>query len=183
MSAQGCDITKGIKGASCKNSVAGLKALYIANYDDYDFEVTESLDGGDVIDEFPITLTEVFHFPLKNTGNDFQEESESSRDNGTTVWNQTLNFIINRPEAAKQFQIKNLVWGRPIIFVEDNSGEIFIMGREYGTEVNATTMIEGELAGARNYQMVAEAMEREPILYLSEDGKTALKALVSEEMV
>lgn len=178
-----CDISKGIGSLPCKNNVAGLRNLYIANYEDYDFELTGDDDLGMIIDDLPSALTEVFKYPLKNTGNTFTEESESSRDNGTTVWNQTLEFIINNPDAAKQFQIKNLVWGRPLIFVEDNSGDIFLMGMENGTEVQVSTVIEGEMSGAKNYQLEAVGQEREPIAYLSEDAVTALKVMVSEDNI
>lgn len=173
-----CDITKGLKGSDCLNNIAGLRALYIANYDEYEFVLSGDDTDGEVIATLPVELTEVFKFPLWNDGNDFTEESESNRQNSTAVWNQTLNFVIDGPNAVKQFQIKNLVWGRPLIFVEDNQGQIFLMGKEFGAEVDATTTIEGEKTGAKNYQMVAIAQEREPIAYLDESAITALKALV-----
>ena len=38
-----CDISKGKNQLQCKDAISGLKAIYIANYDDYDF-ITQSND-------------------------------------------------------------------------------------------------------------------------------------------
>lgn len=154
----GCDITRGLKPTICNNSVAGLKAIYIANYDEYSFQVS-GVTASETITTLPNDLTEVFRFPLKNSGNTFSEESETNVNNSTTIFTQVLNFIIGQITAQKQFQVKMLAWGRPIIFVETNNGDIFVMGREYGCDVKVTTSIEGELNGANQYVLEATATE------------------------
>lgn len=174
-----CDITKGLLDLDCKNAVAGLRAIYVANYAEHDWEISGS--EAEEISTLPVTLTEVFRYVLKNTGNTFVEDIESSRDNGTTVFNQTLNFVINKIGAKKHFQVKNLAWGRPIIFVETNMGDVFVMGRENGNEVSGGANIEGELTGANNYALVAEAVERDPIAFLTSTAIEDLKGIVSEE--
>ena len=173
----GCDITRGLSATICNNSVAGLKNLYIANYDEYGLEVdgTESEE----ITTLPVLLDEVFKFPLKNTGNTFQEDSETNMDNGTTIFTQVLNFVINKISGQKQFQVKLLAWGRPIIFVETNAGEVFVMGKENGADVKVSTTVAGEMSGANQYVLEATAIEREPIAFLSSTAITALKALVT----
>lgn len=173
----GCDLTRGLSATLCKNSVAGLKAVYIANYDEYGLEATGV--ETEEIDSLPATLEEVFRFPLKNTGNTFNEVSESNMDNGTTIFTQTLNFVMNKISGQKQFQVKMLAWGRPIIFVETNAGDIFVMARENGAEVRVTTNIEGEMSGANQYVLEAIGIEREPIAFLSSAAVTSLKAIVS----
>jgi hypothetical protein len=176
----GCDITRNINSLGCKNNVAGLKAVYVANYDEYDFD-TSAVDEatGQVLSALPAELTEVLKYPLKNTGNTFGEEIVSSRDNGTTVFNQTLNFVLTKIDAVKQFQIKNLAWGRPLIFVETNGGDIFLMGMENGNEVTGNTTVEGTMEGVNTYQLVATAQERETIYFLDDAAIIELKALVA----
>lgn len=171
-----CDVTKGLLDLDCKNAVAGLKAIYVANYKDYNFTMSSSEEES--ITGLPNDLTEVFKYVLKNTGNTFTEEIESSRDNGTTVFNQELNFVINKIGAAKQFQIKKLAWGRPVIFVETNMGDIFVMGRNNGSEVTGSSNVEGELQGANNYALVANATERDTIAFLDSTAKEDLLELV-----
>ena len=137
-----CDITKGKGLLACKDAVSGIKAIYIANYDNYNF-VTSSTDAGHLLTDLG-DLDVVYKYELKNSGNTFTQDITSSRDNGTTFFNQTLNFVLTKLSSEMEFQIKMLAWGRPIIFVEANSGDIFLMGKEHGCEISGNSQISGE---------------------------------------
>lgn len=181
-----CDVSSGITEIACKNGVSGLKNLFLINYsDDYDFSVTSDDIDGHVITDMGVTasVTESFKIPLKNTGNTYEEPIESSRDNSVTVFNQTLNFIIGSISPEKHFLIKRLSWGRPLIVVENNSGEYFLIGKERGCEISGAVAVEGELNSFNGYRMVAEAQEREPAYFLTESAVTQLLATVSANNV
>lgn len=180
-----CDITKGLAELSCKNTVAGLKAIYMIPYGEYDFDKTSDDVVGHVVADLGNVeaVTEAFRFPLKNTGNTFSEPTESSRDNGTTVFQPTLNFIVTKINAQMQYQMKLLSWGRPIIVMETNAGDFLMLGSENGMEVVPTTNVEGELTGANNYSFEATGEEREPSYFLTEAAITALKAVVSTDNI
>lgn len=173
-----CDISKGKAGLACKNGISGLKAIYMANYDDYEF-VTSSTTAGHLLTDLG-TLTEVFKYELKNTGNTFNQDITSSRDNGTTFYNQVINFILTKLSAEMEFQVKMMAWGRPQIFVEMNSGQIFLMGKEHGVEVAGTAGVGGTMDSLNGYTLTGTAMEKDPIFYLDPATVTALKALISE---
>lgn len=173
-----CEVTKGLLDQPCKDAVAGLRALYVLNYGEYDWPLETGSEEITALDE---NITEVFKYVLKNEGNIFEETIETNRSNGTTVFQQELNFVINKIGGAKQFQVKALAWGFPIIFVETNMGDIFVIGRENGCDVSGATRLEGELQGANNYALVANAVERYPIAFLSNAAVAELKTLVSEE--
>jgi len=176
-----CDISRGKNVIECKNGISGLKAIYLANYDDYGY-VTESNASGHTLSDLS-GLTEVFKYELKNSGNVFSQEGTSSRDNGTTFFTQNLTFILTKLTKEMEFQVKMMAWGRPQIFVESNAGDIFLMGIEHGCEVSTVSAIGGTMDSLNGYTMTAVGMEREPIFYLTSGAVTALKALVSPDNI
>jgi hypothetical protein len=176
-----CDITKGKNALQCKDAVSGLKAIYVANYDDYGF-VTSSTEAGHLLTDLG-SLTEVFKFELKNSGNTFNQDITSSRDNGTTFFNQTLSFVLTKLSSEMEFQIKMLAWGRPQIFVEANSGDFFLVGKEHGCEISGNSQIQGTMDSLNGYSLSAVGMEKDPIFYLNGTASTALLALVSTDNI
>lgn len=176
-----CDISRGKNVIECKNGVSGLKAIYLANYDDYGY-VTESNVSGHTLSDLS-GLTEVFKYELKNSGNVFSQDGTSSRDNGTTFFTQNLTFILTKLTKEMEFQVKMMAWARPQIFVESNAGDIFLMGIEHGCEVSTNSAIGGTMDSLNGYTMTAVGMEKEPIFYLTSGAITALKALVSAQNI
>ena len=113
-----CDISRGKNVIECKNGVSGLKAIYLANYDDYGF-VTVSNASGHTLTDLG-ALDTVYKYELKNSGNVFSQDGTSSRDNGTTLFTQNLTYILTKLTKTMEFQVKMMAWGRPQIFVETN---------------------------------------------------------------
>lgn len=176
-----CDITKGQLGLACKNTVSGIKAIYIANYDEYNY-LTSSTSAGHILTDLG-DLTEVFKFDLKNSGNTFNQEINSNRDNGTTLFNQVMTFVLTKLNKEMEFQVKLMAWGRPQIFVEMNSGQVFLMGIENGCEITGNGAVGGTLDSLNGYTLTATATEPAPIYYLEAATITALKVLISTENI
>lgn len=176
-----CDITKGKGLLACKDAVSGLKAIYIANFDDYTF-TTSSTDAGHLLTDIG-DLDVVYKYELKNSGNTFTQDITSSRDNGTTFFNQTLNFVLTKLSAEMEFQIKMLAWGRPQIFVEANSGQFFLMGKEHGCEISGNSQIQGTMDSLNGYTLTAVGMEKDPIWYLTGSASAAMVQLTSTQSV
>jgi len=78
-----------------------------------------------------------------------------------------------------EFQIKQMAYGRPQVFVEANSGDWFLMGKELGCEINGATVVGGTLDAFQGYNLVANGNEREPVYYLDAATVTALKATIA----
>lgn len=173
-----CSITSGFSGADCLDAVAGFKAAYMVDYSDYDFTTTEDDIDGIVLSSIPSTSFTVYKFDLKNTGNSFNEVSSGDRNTGTTVFNATVNLVFTKVDPVKMFQIRNMVWGRPIVFLETNGGDIIAVGLERGVEFVNTTDIAGEMDGNNQFQIEGTAQEAEPSRFLDSATVTALKAAV-----
>ena len=172
----GCDISKG-KNQPCKNAVSGIKAMYMANFNEYGF-TTSSTTAGHILSDLG-TLTEVFKFELKNSGNTFQQDINSSRENGTTFFNQVLNFTLTKLSEEMEFQVKMMAWGRPQIFIELNSGQVLLLGMEHGCEISGNGQVQGTMDSLNGYQLTATGMEKEPAFYLDTTSIAALKVLQS----
>lgn len=175
-----CDITKGKNIIACKDAVSGLKAIYVANYFDYEFETVQTATDGNSLTDIG-TLDTVFKYELRNSGNTFNQDNTSSRDNGTTIYTQTLNFILTNISTEMEFQIRMFGLGRPIIFVEGNNGLFFVVGSKNGCEVTSKTELQGTMDSMNGYTLTAVATEKDPIFYLTSGAITSLKAIVSTD--
>lgn len=183
-----CDITKGKALLTCKDAVSGLKAIYMSNFGDFEFVAGT---GPGASEQTIVNITgptgvgapDFYKYELKNSGNTFQQDITSSRDNGTTFFNQTLNFVLTKLSAEMEFQIKMMAWGRPQIVVEANSGTFFLMGREHGCEVSGNSQIQGTMDSLNGYTMTAVGMEKAPIFYLDTAAISFIEANLSPDNI
>ena len=150
-----CDITLG-RLEGCKDSNGGLNAVYFLNFGE--------AEGWVVADE---TITgiaaasapSIFKYDLRGTST-FDQSLTSSRENGTTFSEQTLVLSLKKQDATTQKQIKMLAYGRPQILVEDNNGNVFVVGEEYGAELTASTSTGAAMGDKSGYELSFVATEK-----------------------
>ena len=138
-----CDITLG-RIEPCKTSNGGLKAVYIMNEGDatgVTYDVTDT-DAITAITGAPIG----FKYDLKGNSS-FEQAINSSRENGTTFFEQTLNLTLKKLSAKDHKQIKLLCYTRPQVIVEDNNGNLFYCGLKNGMDVSGGTIVTGAAMG------------------------------------
>lgn len=138
-----CDISLG-RLEPCKTSVGGLKAVYIMNEGDAT-GVTYDATDTDAITAIAGTPSG-YKYDLKGNSS-FEQTINSSRENGTTFFTQTLNLTLKSITAKDLKQIKLLAYGRPQIIVEDNNGKFFYAGLKNGMEVTGGTIVTGAAMG------------------------------------
>ena len=78
-----------------------------------------------------------------------------------------------------EFQVAQMVKGRPQIFVEASNGKFFLLGLKNGMDISGTAGIGGAMNSLNGYTLNASGMELDPAWYLDSTSITALKALVS----
>ena len=156
-----CLLTSGRK-LPCKSSVGGLKAVYFADYGTL----------GDVtIASGEITATagdpDFFRFDIK--GNSSLETTiNSSRENGTTFYTQTLNLTLPVLDKATQEEIKLLAAARPHVAIEDYNGNFFMVGLEHGAEVTGGTIVSGAAMGdLSGFTLTLEGQETDPAFFVT----------------
>ena len=156
-----CDLTKG-RLEPCKDVVGGLKAVYFTDFGD--------LGTATKVDDEITVLSGTFSaykYDLKG-GSSFEQAITSSRENGTTYFEQTLNLTLKKLSKEDNKEIKLLAYGRPHIAVEDYNGNVFLMGLAHGAEVTGGSVVTGAaMADLSGYTLTFVAQEVEPANFLS----------------
>ena len=156
-----CNISLGYN-EPCKDSVAGLTAVYFMNFNTGSF----TLDATDVVTSFPSGST-VYKYELKGT-NGYTETVNTSRDNGTTFFSQELSLQLKKLTAEATKELKLLAYSRPKIVVADRNGNAFLVGKNEGADMTAGTITTGTAYGdLSGYTMVFTGQEQLPANFLS----------------
>jgi len=156
-----CNLTKGRK-EPCKDVVGGIKAVYFIDYGDV--SITYDSTNTDVIDD--LGGVTAYKYELKGNSS-FEQTITSSRENGTTFFEQTLNITLKKLTLEDNKELKLLSYGRPHVVVADYNGNAFLMGAEHGAEVSGGSIVTGsgfsELSG---YTLSLSAQEQLPANFL-----------------
>jgi len=157
----GCLLTTG-RELPCKDSVGGIKAVYLADYGSLG---ALTVTSGEVT---AIAGTpDLFQFDVK--GNSSLEQGiTSSRENGTTFYEQTLNLTLTKLDLATQQEIVLMAKARPHIFVEDYNGNYFLVGAANGADVSGGTIVTGAAMGdLSGFTLVFSAQETLPAYFVT----------------
>ena len=155
-----CDLTAGRK-VPCKDQLGGLVRAWLINFGD--LGTVTKVD--DEITDLSGTFT-CFQYDLKGT-NSLETAITSSRENGTTFFEQTLTLTLPKLSKEDNKELKLLAYGRPHIAVEDRNGNFMLCGLEHGLEVTgsiATGTAFGDLSG---YTLTLTGQELEPANFIS----------------
>lgn len=171
-----CDISLG-RLEPCKTSNGGLKAVYFVNWGDAT-GVTYDATDTDAITAVAGTPT-AYKYDLKGNSS-FEQTINSSRENGTTFFEQTLNLTLKKLTIKDHKQIKLLAYGRPQVIVQDNNDNYFWCGLEHGMEVSGGTIVTGAAMGdLSGYTLVLTGQENVPANFIITSLTTAGFTIVS----
>ena len=160
-----CDIALG-RLEPCKDSVGGINAVYFVNYGDLG-AVTYDATDVDVIDAVAGTPS-AYKFDVRGNST-YTENIQSSRENGTTMFEQVLELTLKKLTKEDQKAIKLLSFGRPHIVIEDNNGNLLVSGLEYGSDVTGGTVVTGGAMGDMSgYTLSFTGMEKAPANFIAE---------------
>lgn len=180
-----CDITSG-RLEQCKDVVGGLQAIYILNYGLYDAVQDVTYVGTtDEISAIALTpaLSPIYKFELKGT-NSFETTITSSRENGTTFFEQVLTVMLKKQDVATHKEVKLLTYGRPNIIVRTNANQFFIAGLARGMDVTAGTIGNGTALGDMNgYSLTFTGQEAIPANFLDCIDEITLSTLLGGAVI
>jgi hypothetical protein len=184
-----CEISHG-RVEECKDSVSGLKAIYIINFDDLNedsavFDTVNADESDELESWIPVdtaTPLNIYKYELKSTANALNTTINASRDNGTTFFTQELVVNLKRQDVVTHKQVKLLSYGRPRIIARSMTDQFFLLGFAQGCDVSAGTIGTGAALGDFNgYQLTFTADEELPPLFIDcnkeEDPTTGLDAV------
>ena len=161
-----CNLSAG-RNEVCKDSIGGLEAVYFLNYTSASFDKNAELE----ISGLPSGST-VYKYELKGTSA-YTETVNSSRENGTTFFEQTLNLTLHKLTKEDNKELKLLAYGRPVIVVEDYNGNLFVMGVENGADLSGGTIVTGAAMGdLSGYTLTFTGMEKAPANFIFKTSAT-----------
>jgi hypothetical protein len=159
-----CDITSG-RTEPCKDSVGGINAVYFVNFGDITSIDYDSVDT-DVIDTANGSPS-AYKYEVRGNST-YTENIQSSRENGTTAFEQVLELTLKKLTKEDHNTIKLLSFGRPNILIEDNNGNVFLAGAEYGLDVTGGTVVTGgAMADMSGYTLSFTGMEKSPANFIN----------------
>lgn len=140
-----CNVSLG-RLEPCKDSIGGLNAIYFINYNSSGIGIEYDDTDTDVIDLIG-TAVAAYKYELKSSASTFTQTPTSSRDNGTTFVTQTLSATLKKLDVDMHKEFMLLAYGRPHIIVEDNNGNLFFFGLNYGMELTGGDVTSGGAKG------------------------------------
>ena len=156
-----CDLTRGRK-VPCKDVIGGIVRVYFIDFGDLG-TVTKT---DDEITGLAGTFN-AYQYDLKGT-NSLETAITSSRENGTTFFEETLTLTLPKLSKEDNKELKLMAFGRPHVCVEDRNGNFFLCGLEHGMEVTggsiATGTAFGDLSG---YTLTLTGQELEPANFIA----------------
>ena len=153
-----CELTAGF-ALDCKDSIGGIKAIYLQQHEDFLSGVTIDASSEEV-DGLPSGKS-IYKYALpKHTGS-FTEEVASSVENGTIFYTQTVTATFFKLTAQRRKQLELVGKNRLVVFVQDNNDNIWMVGRFDGAEVTAASTATGVAKGDLNgYTITFTAEEK-----------------------
>jgi hypothetical protein len=184
-----CDISQG-RLEACKDSVAGLQAIYFINYGLFDpstdvtYDTTTGYEDQITAIALPtLPVSNIFKFELKGA-NVFDTTITSSRENGTTFFEQVLTIQLKKQDPVTTKTVKLLSYGRPQIIVRTNTNQFFIAGLERGMDVTAGKIANGtNLGDMSGYELTFTGQEKVPANFLDCVDEASLSSLLNGAVI
>ncbi len=160
-----CDISRG-RLEECKDSVGGISAVYFVNKGDLG-AITYDATDTDVIDAVAGTPS-AYKFDVRGTSS-FTETPTVSRDNGTAFFEQAMELVLPKLTKKDHNTVKLLAYGSPHVIIEDNNGNFFLAGLEYGMDISGGSIATGAAMGDMSgYTLSFTGMEKVPANFLGD---------------
>tara|TARA_R100000544_G_C2221579_1_gene57902 strand:- start:195 stop:707 length:513 start_codon:yes stop_codon:yes gene_type:complete len=158
-----CILSSGI-ALGCKDSLGGIKEVYIANYDK---TAVYAYDSDDIIDGLTGAGT-FYTFEQRNEAGEFTQTGNHSVENGTNFWSQMVNLVFTKNDAENRNILKVLAQSKLLIIVKDQNDSYWVVGEGNGADLTASTVGAGKAYGDLNGSTVSfEAKEKAPARQMS----------------
>jgi hypothetical protein len=153
-----CELTLGRK-VPCKDAIGGIDKLFFLNYQEY--MITEAAGVVSVINESDgVTPATAYEYQVRDSVSGLTHNINSSRDNGTTWIEQVITAQLQVVTAADNEELMLLIYGRPLVIVQDKLGKFWLAGKLRGCDVTGGNSTTGAAMGDLNgYSLTVTGME------------------------
>lgn len=158
-----CEITSGFQ-LGCRDNTGGIKAIYILSGS------IDSITGSQGLITGITGSGEYYQFQLFRQTSDFSEELVATPENGTIVYNQTINAVFFKMQTATRNQVRVLAQNPNLSIIietqngsEDGNARWFLMGQVNGAQLLSGTSQTGTAFSDLNgYNLVFSGNEPNP---------------------
>ena len=161
-----CSVTVSGRALPCKDSLGGIKQIWIAPFALSGVPQTfDAVATGSIADS-TAAMTFKNYDMHKNTGS-FTQTVNASVENGTIFYTQVVSCVFSREVAADIGDFQDLTKGRVFIVVQDVNNNLFVMGHTRGVELTGGTLESGVAMGDFNglkYEFTGEEFIAAPFL-------------------
>ena len=166
-----CELTKGRGLGGCLTTTGGISAVYLAQYEDIDWDQS-TISSSELTDlEFvsgaPTTL---YKYNLKRGAGSLSETISASTENGTVFYTPSVTIKLHKLSKEDQNELKLLAQNTLVVFVETNATNsagkkiIFALGTDNGCTISGGTNSAGSAMGDFNgYEWTFEANQIYPM--------------------
>ena len=157
-----CSVTINGRALPCKDSLGGIKKIWVAAWSD---DMWDAVASGEIPDS-SAALTLKDYDMHKNTGS-FTQTLNASIENGTIFYEQVVSCQFSKEVAADIGGFQDMIKGRLAIVVQDVNDNYFVVGHTRGCEVTAGTVESGTAIGDFNglrYEFSAQESIAAPFL-------------------
>jgi hypothetical protein len=139
-----CDIANG-RAEVCKDAVGGIDAIYFINYGIESGDITYDVTNTDVIDAVT-GVASIYKYELKGN-NTMSQVITPSRENGTTVVEQTITAELKKQDITTHKNVKLMAYGRPHVIVKTRNNQYYLCGLNWGMELTTASVENGVALG------------------------------------
>ena len=158
-----CDLSSG-RVVDCKDSVGGIKTVYIGNYAVMPAGADWAAASNDTVTA--ITAQTFYQFDVRPETSSLTVSFQSDPANGTTFFEQSLSVTFQKLDATDIADIRVLCQGRPNIWVLDNNDNVFLLGAVHGCNVQGGSLVSGQGFGdLSGYTIDFVGREANPVFY------------------
>lgn len=162
-----CNLTQG-RQEVCKESVGGLQGVYFLNFTTGSF----TKNGAGQVTALPSGST-LYYYELKGTSA-YTETVNSSRENGTTFFNQELTLNLKKLTNEMTTQLKLMAYGRNQIIVWTKNGDALLVGETEGADLTGGSIQTGAAMGdLYGYSITLVGQEHLPAAFISGSTTTS----------
>lgn len=161
-----CQINAG-RLRQCKNTVGGLKTLFLGLLTDFDTGITQGGTNG-AISVLPTATLYRFELDQAYSSGQLIATLNASPDNGTTFYEQVVTAKFKKLSAADNENFQNIAVNQLVAFVLTNNNDIMMVGLKNGADFTAGTLNTGLAMGDMSgYEFTITAREPELPKYLT----------------
>ena len=158
-----CNITTGFT-VGCADSAGGVAEFWFANMVD-DFAVAEAAGEATAITGGSLIYYKYECTNAQGAASVMNDNPTINAQNGTSYFDQTATYVINKMDTAKRNEVKMLARAKLSVIILDNNGVYWLMGQTNGVRMTAGDTGSGTALGDRNgYSLSFQAMEFDPMI-------------------